>query len=69
MVEMAPGSIRGLHLVVKGIDAARQALMAKDVAVEEITEQGEGVKYAAFSDPEGNSWTLQGMPWRSDEWS
>jgi predicted enzyme related to lactoylglutathione lyase len=69
MIEMEPGSIRGLHLIVKDIDAARQALIAKDVDVGEITEQGEGVKYAGFRDPEGNSWTLQEMSWRSKDWS
>jgi catechol 2,3-dioxygenase-like lactoylglutathione lyase family enzyme len=69
LIEMEPGSIRGLHLVVKDIDAARQALIAKDVDVGEITEQGEGVKYAGFRDPEGNSWTLQEMSWRSKDWS
>jgi predicted enzyme related to lactoylglutathione lyase len=69
MIEMEPGSIRGLHLVVKDIDAARQALNAKDVDVGEITEQGEGVKYAGFRDPEGNAWALQEMSWRSKDWS
>jgi hypothetical protein len=69
MIEMEPGSIRGLHLVVKDIDAARQALIAKDVDVGEITDQGEGVKYAGFQDPEGNAWTLQEMSWRSKDWS
>jgi catechol 2,3-dioxygenase-like lactoylglutathione lyase family enzyme len=69
MIEMEPGSIRGLHLVVKDIDAARQALSAKGIDVGEVTEGGEGVKYAAFRDPEGNSWTLQEMSWRSKDWS
>jgi predicted enzyme related to lactoylglutathione lyase len=69
MIGMEPGSIRGLHLVVKDIDAARQALIAKGVDVGDITEQGEGVKYAGFGDPEGNSWTLQEMSWRSEDWS
>jgi catechol 2,3-dioxygenase-like lactoylglutathione lyase family enzyme len=69
MIEMEPGSISGLHLVVKDIDAARRALIAKDVDVGDIIEQGEGVKYAAFRDPEGNSWTLQEMAWRSKDWS
>jgi catechol 2,3-dioxygenase-like lactoylglutathione lyase family enzyme len=69
LLAMAPGSIRGLHLVVRDIDEARRSLIAKAVEVGDIQEQGEGVKYAAFSDPEGNSWTLQEMPWRSREWS
>lgn len=48
--------------MVRDIDEARRSLIAKDVKVGEIQEQREGVKYAAFSDPEGNSWTLQEMP-------
>jgi predicted enzyme related to lactoylglutathione lyase len=69
MIEMEPGSIRGLHLVVKDIAEAREALAGRGVEVGEIDEQAEGVKYAAFSDPEGNTWTLQEMPWRSQDWS
>jgi UDP:flavonoid glycosyltransferase YjiC (YdhE family) len=41
---------------------------AKGVDVDEIVEQGEGVKYAGFRGPEGNSWTLQEMAWRSRSW-
>jgi predicted enzyme related to lactoylglutathione lyase len=69
LIAMKPGSIRGLHLVVKDIDDARRSLTAKGVEIGEIDDQGGGVKYAGFSDPEGNSWTLQEMRWRSEEWS
>jgi catechol 2,3-dioxygenase-like lactoylglutathione lyase family enzyme len=68
-IAMEPGSISGLHLVVKDIDDARRSLIAKGVEVAEIDDQGGGVKYAGFRDPEGNSWTLQEMAWRSEEWS
>jgi predicted enzyme related to lactoylglutathione lyase len=69
MIAMEPGSIRGLHLVVKDIAEARESLTGRGVDVGEIDEQAQGVKYAAFSDPEGNTWTLQEMPWRSQDWS
>jgi predicted enzyme related to lactoylglutathione lyase len=69
MIAMEPGSIRGLHLVVKDIGEARESLTGRGVDVGEIDEQAQGVKYAAFSDPEGNTWTLQEMPWRSQNWS
>ena len=59
--EMKPGSVKGLHLVVAEIDAAREALVERGLAVCEITELG-GVKYAGFSDPDGNSWLLQEFP-------
>jgi catechol 2,3-dioxygenase-like lactoylglutathione lyase family enzyme len=67
-IAMEPGSIRGLHLVVKDIAVAREALTGRGVAVGEIDDKGQGVKYAFFSDPEGNTWTLQEMPWRSQDW-
>jgi catechol 2,3-dioxygenase-like lactoylglutathione lyase family enzyme len=64
-IEMEPGSIRGLHLVVDDIESARKALIGNGVEINEIEDLGQGVKYAWFTDPEGNSWTLQEMPWRS----
>jgi predicted enzyme related to lactoylglutathione lyase len=69
MIAMEPGSLRGLHLVVRDIAAAREVLTGRGLEVGEIDEQAQGVKYAAFSDPEGNTWTLQEMPWRSQDWS
>jgi catechol 2,3-dioxygenase-like lactoylglutathione lyase family enzyme len=69
MIAMEPGSIRGLHLVVTDVAETRQTLTGRGVEVGEIDEQAQGVKYAAFSDPEGNTWTLQEMPWRSQAWS
>jgi predicted enzyme related to lactoylglutathione lyase len=68
LIDMEPGSIRGLHLVVKDIDDARRALIAQGVDVSEIDDQGGGVRYASFKDPEGNSWALQEMAWRSETW-
>jgi catechol 2,3-dioxygenase-like lactoylglutathione lyase family enzyme len=69
LMDMKPGSIRGLHLVVKDINQAREALIDKGVEVGGIDDQGQGVKYAPFNDPEGNTWTLQEMAWRSEAWS
>jgi hypothetical protein len=43
--------------------------VGRGVEIAEIDEQAQGVKYAGFSDPEGNTWTLQEMPWRSQYWS
>jgi predicted enzyme related to lactoylglutathione lyase len=58
ITEMAPGSVKGLHLVVDSIDTARSALMNRGIQVGEITDF-KSVKYADFSDPDGNSWLLQ----------
>jgi catechol 2,3-dioxygenase-like lactoylglutathione lyase family enzyme len=68
-IAMEPGSIKGLHLVVKDIAEARDALIANGIQVGEIDDQGQGVKYAGFTDPDGNGWTLQEMAWRSEPWS
>ena len=66
-IEMQPGSLRGLHLVVADINKAREALADRGVKVSEVDEHERGVKYASFSDPDGNTWALQEMPWRSSE--
>jgi predicted enzyme related to lactoylglutathione lyase len=62
-----PGSVRGLHLVVDGIEQAREDLIARGVDVGPIEDVGGGVRYAAFSDPDGNGWTLQEMAWRTGD--
>ncbi|MBJ7454132.1 MAG: VOC family protein [Blastococcus sp.] len=63
--EAAPGSVRGLHLVVDGIEKARADLIGRGVDVGEVQDVGGGVRYAGFSDPDGNGWTLQEMAWRT----
>ncbi|HLV44547.1 MAG TPA: VOC family protein [Aggregatilineales bacterium] len=60
--EMAPGSIRGLHLVVPDVRALREALIGRGVEVSEVVEFDRGIKVATFSDPDGNSWVLQEVP-------
>jgi predicted enzyme related to lactoylglutathione lyase len=62
--EGTPGTVRGLHLVVDDIEKARAELIGRGIEMGEITDVGGGVKYAGFSDPDGNSWTLQEMAWR-----
>jgi predicted enzyme related to lactoylglutathione lyase len=61
ITDMKPGSVKGLHLVVGNIDTAREALVKRGVEVGEITDLS-GVKYAGFSDPDGNLWLLQEFP-------
>ena len=58
---MQPGSVKGLHLVVADIHEAREALVKRGLEVGEITDV-QGVKYAGFSDPDGNLWLLQEFP-------
>jgi catechol 2,3-dioxygenase-like lactoylglutathione lyase family enzyme len=59
--EMVPGSVKGLHLVVKDIEEARAALVARGIQASEVQDIG-GVKYVWFSDPDGNLWGLQQWP-------
>lgn len=57
-IEMPPGSVKGLHLVVADINKAREALASRGVVVSGVEDLG-GIKYVSFSDPDGNTWTLQ----------
>jgi predicted enzyme related to lactoylglutathione lyase len=59
--DMQPGSVKGLHLVVADIRTAREALVKRGLEVGKVEDFG-GVKYAEFSDPDGNSWLLQEFP-------
>ena len=67
-----PGSLRGMHLVVSDIEAARSELVQRGVEVSEIThfeggnrapgpdpERSDFGSYADFADPDGNTWVLQ----------
>jgi len=66
IIDTAPGSVQGLHLVVSDIHAARAELVKRGVEineVEDLTAPGKPtVSYAAFKDPDGNGWTLQQLP-------
>ena len=65
--EMAPGTIKGLHLVVADIEQARAELVGRGVEVGAVEEVGGGVKYAWLADPDGNTLTLQEMAWRTGD--
>jgi catechol 2,3-dioxygenase-like lactoylglutathione lyase family enzyme len=66
-----PGSVHRLILAVDDIDAARAALVDRQVEVSEVFHLAGGrvpgrdpqnrsyQTYAAFSDPDGNEWLLQ----------
>jgi predicted lactoylglutathione lyase len=59
--DMEPGSVKGLHLVVTDMERARAELTARGLSVGEVIEM-ERVKFAEFSDPDGNLWLLQEFP-------
>ncbi|WP_151084495.1 VOC family protein [Nocardioides cynanchi] len=62
-----PGSVRGVHLVVADLDAARVELLGRGVEVGEIHDFGGGVRGANFADPDGNTFELQEMAWRQGD--
>jgi catechol 2,3-dioxygenase-like lactoylglutathione lyase family enzyme len=61
--DMAPGSLRGLQLVVEDADAARQELLDRGVEVGDVQEFPWG-RFVFFDDPDGNSWSVQQIPQR-----
>ena len=62
MGEPDAAPVKNLHLVVDDLDAVREALLGRQVDVSGVTDMGGGVRYAFFSDPDGNSWALQELP-------
>lgn len=67
MEQMTPGTVKGVHLVVKNAQATSEALTARGVEVSPVRDVGGGVKMASFQDPDGNSWAIQEIPWRVSE--
>jgi catechol 2,3-dioxygenase-like lactoylglutathione lyase family enzyme len=65
LADMTPGTVRGLHLVVDDIESSRRELLDRGVEVGELDDVGGGVRYAALTDPDGNTLVLQEMSWRT----
>ena len=67
IVDTPPGSVKGLHLVVDDIHATREELLSRGVEVSEVQDMSAPgkptVSYAYFSDPDGNGWALQKLPY------
>ena len=59
--EMAPGSMRGLQLVVADAEAARAELVGRGVDCSEIQviDPRDGGTLFGFADPDGNTWVVQ----------
>ena len=60
--EMKPGTVKGLHLVVKDIRKSHEILVSRGVKMGEVIEYPRGIKFARFSDPDGNVLMLQEIP-------
>ena len=65
--EMAPGSMRGLQLVVADAQAARDELLARGVEASELQSFGDqdGSTFFGFADPDGNTWAVQELKVRA----
>jgi catechol 2,3-dioxygenase-like lactoylglutathione lyase family enzyme len=72
ITDAVPGSVRGTHLVVSDIVAARDHLAGRGLGVSEVRhleadawvagpdpERRDHASFADFSDPDGNTWVLQ----------
>jgi catechol 2,3-dioxygenase-like lactoylglutathione lyase family enzyme len=55
---MAPGSQKGLQVVVDDVEAVRQALNSRGVETSDVDVQPWG-HFIYFSDPDGNTWSVQ----------
>jgi catechol 2,3-dioxygenase-like lactoylglutathione lyase family enzyme len=72
LIDSAPGSLKGLQLVVADIAAARAHLVERGVDVSPIVHYEDGVQvdgpggdwnsFIYFSDPDGNGWAVQERP-------
>ena len=72
LADMAPGSLKGLQLVVADVEAARAELAGRGVEITAVKHFDDGVmadgpggpwnSFVFFDDPDGNSWTIQEKP-------
>ena len=63
VTEAAPGSFAGANLVVASAADARADLVERGIDATEVQEFPWG-NFVFFSDPDGNRWSLQEIPWR-----
>ena len=65
---MPPGSLRGLQLVVADAYRAREELVARGVAAEEINviDERDGGTLFGFADPDDNAWVVQQIKARAE---
>ena len=63
-IDMAPGSLRNLQLVVTDIEEARAELAGRGMDVSGVDVQPWG-SFVYFRDPDGNAWSVQQVPPRA----
>ena len=63
ITDAAPGSVKGLQVVVSDIGEAHDHLATRGVDVSDVETLAWG-SFVYFSDPDGNSWSVQQLPAR-----
>jgi len=63
VTQMAPGSQKGLQVVVQDVAAVREALVSRGVETTPVEVMPWG-SFIFFSDPDGNTWSVQQIPSR-----
>jgi catechol 2,3-dioxygenase-like lactoylglutathione lyase family enzyme len=63
LTDAAPGSVKGLQVVVDDVRAWREKLVANRVEAPEVQDLSWG-SFTFFSDPDGNAWAVQQLPKR-----
>ena len=66
--EMAPGSLKGVQLVVADAEAARAELVSRGVDASDIQviDPRDGGTFFGFADPDGNTWAVQQLKVRAE---
>jgi predicted enzyme related to lactoylglutathione lyase len=63
LIDMVPGTLRNLQIVVADVRAARAQLVERGVDASDVDVQPWG-SFVTFADPDGNTWALQQLPAR-----
>ncbi|MEU1549009.1 glyoxalase superfamily protein [Nocardia sp. NPDC005745] len=61
ITDAAPGSVRGMQMVVASAEDAYQQLIAAGVEATPVQDLGWGL-FTFFADPDGNKWAVQQLP-------
>lgn len=61
LTDAAPGSVRGMQVVVADADEAHADLTARGVDVNAVEDLPWG-RFVYFADPDGNQWAVQQLP-------
>ena len=61
ITEMAPGSQKGLQMVIEDAEAMKNELRGRGVETSDVQVMDWG-SFVFFSDPDGNTWSLQQLP-------